>query len=163
MPKLLIPLDGSEPAEAILPYVASLIRDASDSVHLLSVLTQPYFVYAAENLAMMTELRECDANSAREYLKRIEQRLKAQGIGSVVIAVEYGAAATKICDYSQRAGCDMIALTSHGRSGISQWLIGSTADRVLRHATMPVFIVRGAAPDAAEPRSITQRHSSALS
>jgi nucleotide-binding universal stress UspA family protein len=94
---ILTPLDGSPFAESVLPYVVDLARKPGARVTLLMVVTQAPFVYAAENLAMLDELRELDAQAARRYLDGVVQRLAAQGLSAVDTRIDHGRPADCIC------------------------------------------------------------------
>jgi nucleotide-binding universal stress UspA family protein len=140
---ILVPLDASAFAESVLPYVVDLARRAHARVTVFSAVTQTYFVYAVENMAMLDALRERDLHAARHYLAGIAARLNAQGVSDVGTLVEVGSAAECICAAADGLGCDLIAMTTHGRGGIQRLLLGSVADRVLHHAHQPVFLAHG--------------------
>ncbi len=141
---ILTPLDGSPFAESVLPYVVDLARGSSARVTLLMVVPQTPFVYAAENLSMLDELRELDIQAARRYLAGVVKRLADQGLTNVDTHIDHGRPADSICANADGLGCDLIAMTTHGRSGFSRMLLGSVADRVLHIASQPVFLARNA-------------------
>ena len=78
---------------------------------------------------------------AEEYLKKIEDQLKAKGF-KVDAHVRYGDEAEEILDHISQKDVDLIAMTTHGRSGIKRFLLGSVAEKILRHSTKPIFLVR---------------------
>jgi nucleotide-binding universal stress UspA family protein len=78
---------------------------------------------------------------AEEYLGGLEKRLKAKGI-NVDSHVRYGNEAEEILDHASTRDIDLIAMSTHGRSGVGRWLIGSVAEKVLRHSPKPIFLVR---------------------
>jgi len=78
---------------------------------------------------------------AEEYLHGLEERLKAKGF-KVDSHVRYGDEAEEILDHSAQKDIDLIAMSTHGRSGVKRWLLGSVAEKILRHATKPIFLVR---------------------
>ena len=141
---ILIPLDGSEPAEAALA-VAGLIP--SRRVRLLTVepdTTGPMLASAPEWEAWRTG-REREAQAV---LQRAAEPLRRQG-RSVGTAVEFGDPADRIVDAAADADADLIVIGSHGRGGGGRVLFGSVADRVARHAAAPTLIVRGGERPAA--------------
>jgi nucleotide-binding universal stress UspA family protein len=78
---------------------------------------------------------------AEEYLRGIENRLKAKGF-KVDSHVRYGNDAEEILDHAAQKDIDLIAMTTHGRSGVKRFLLGSVAEKILRHSPKPVFLVR---------------------
>ncbi len=80
--------------------------------------------------------------AATEYLKAAAERLRAEGLSSVEERLLHGNAAAAILDLAQESPGAMVAMTTHGRSGIGRWVLGSVADRVVRHAGVPVLIIR---------------------
>lgn len=75
------------------------------------------------------------------YLRGIEERLKAKGF-EVESHVRYGDEAEEILSYSSKIGIDLIAMSTHGRSGVKRWLLGTVAEKILRYATKPILLVR---------------------
>ena len=135
--KILAPLDGSELAEAVLPYVAETAARTGAEVVLLTSI-QPIGVWEATaavlNLSQEEEL-------ALQYLDGQVGRLRAQGI-STRSRVVHGDAAAAILDAAADEAADLVAMSSHGRSGITRWLFGSVTDRVLHNTDIPLLIVR---------------------
>jgi nucleotide-binding universal stress UspA family protein len=79
--------------------------------------------------------------AAEEYLARIQARLTKEGL-SIETKVLTGRPAETITDFAQRERVDLIALATHGRSGVSRWVFGSVADRLVRSSSVPVLLVR---------------------
>jgi len=134
--KILVPLDGSECAENILPKVEKLASDLKASVALLRVAYAHTFPGVDTTEAEVKVVRE-----AEEYLRKVEERLKAKGF-SVDSHVRYGMEAEEILDHAAQEDIDLIAMSTHGRSGVGRWLLGSVAEKVLRHCPKPIFLVR---------------------
>jgi nucleotide-binding universal stress UspA family protein len=88
-------------------------------------------------------LRESARKEAAIYLKEKEESLVAEGVRTVSIFVMEGAAAEEIVNYGQTAPRAMIAMSTHGRSGVGRWILGSVAEKVVRHGDDPVLLVRG--------------------
>ncbi len=76
-----------------------------------------------------------------EYLEKIKKQLEAKGL-KVDTHVRYGQDAEEILDHASQKDVDLIAMTTHGRSGIKRFLLGSVAEKILRHSAKPVFLVR---------------------
>lgn len=124
---IVVALDGSRQAMQILPHVEEGVRLFGARVTLLLVLEEdadPHAVdLAAEHLAGAAGLLEEAGVVAHTELRR-------------------GDPAAELLDYAPRYDHDMIAMTTHGRSGVSRWMLGSVAEKVLRRATVPVLVVR---------------------
>jgi nucleotide-binding universal stress UspA family protein len=134
--KVLVPLDGSPCAEDVLPLIEKLAADLKASISLLRVAFAYTFPGVDPTEAEVKVVRE-----AEEYLRGIEDRLKAKGL-KVDTHVRYGNDAEEILDHAAQKEIDFIAMTTHGRSGVKRWLLGSVAEKILRHAAKPVFLVR---------------------
>ena len=78
---------------------------------------------------------------AEEYLDKLKKRLEAKGF-KVETHVRYGHDAEDILDHAAQKDIDLIAMTTHGRSGIKRFLLGSVAEKVLHHSTKPIFLIR---------------------
>jgi nucleotide-binding universal stress UspA family protein len=147
--RILVLLDGSKRAERVLPYVAHHAKMSGAVVTLFRVCQQPtlspFADYAtavpltgAELLEQWTteELKQCNL-----YLGRPEKRLKRAGIKVKAEAV-LGDTREEIIDYIGRNHFDLVVLTSHGRSGVARWALGSVAERVLQRCPVPLLLVR---------------------
>jgi nucleotide-binding universal stress UspA family protein len=148
--KVVVPLDGSELAEGVLPHVTQVIRDRGSQVFLLSVAplvkgVAPPVVDVRIPSADMQEERQHTRQEMAEYLKAVAQRLGSTA-ADVQVSVRFGRPADEILAFVSEVGADMIAMSAHGRSGISRWVFGNVADRVLRGATCPVLLVRAEHP-----------------
>jgi nucleotide-binding universal stress UspA family protein len=134
--RILVPLDGSECAEIVLPKVEKLATDLKASIALLRVAYAHTFPGVDPTEAEVKIVRE-----AEEYLRKIEERLKAKGF-KVDSHVRYGNDADEILDHAAQKDIDFIAMTTHGRSGVKRFLLGSVAEKILRHSPKPIFLVR---------------------
>lgn len=145
--RILLPLDGSSLGEAALPYVEELASVTGAEVVLFHVVNpRPELGlvdgYSPE-LGQMAEAQVSQAlEAAREYLGRIRDRLADRGI-TARCEVEIGSPADRVVAYASEANVDLVAMSTHGRSGIGRWLLGSVADEVLHAANRPVMLVRG--------------------
>jgi nucleotide-binding universal stress UspA family protein len=140
--RILIPLDGSEMAEHVLPMVIT-IAQALDAelvffqvpiAHVHGWMTGEWFVPIKGVLA--TAERD-----AHEYLGEVCSRLKKQGL-RVTAATMMGSVAESIIDYAEANHVDLVAMCTHGRTGLARWTLGSVADRVLRAGSTPILLVR---------------------
>jgi len=134
--KILVPLDGSQNAESILPQVETLAKIHNAEVILIRVA----FSHALTNEKLAE--RELQAVSdAKDYLAGLEGRFKSAGI-KVSSLSPCGHAAEKIIENARISNCDLIAMSTHGRSGLGQFVLGSVAIKVLHVATVPVLLYR---------------------
>ncbi len=141
---LLVPLDGSSLAEAALPYAFTLGKRLG--AQLLLLRAQP--PGPAEGGVPAKGVAAPGETLA--YLEEVQRRASAQGITSRIAAVP-GNAAEAILDAVATKKCDLVVMSTHGRSGITRWVLGSVADKVLHAAAVPVLLIRpkagGGAPD----------------
>jgi nucleotide-binding universal stress UspA family protein len=139
--RALVPLDGSGIAEAILPFIREIAGPLDMEVVLIRVvsLTPEEVIGVAPKFAPDTlEGRELEA---RQYLEPLVKELEAHGIRASA-RVSVGEPAGEIVAAARQAGADLIAMTTHGRSGLSRLLFGSVAESVLRSAPIPVFLLK---------------------
>jgi nucleotide-binding universal stress UspA family protein len=148
--KILAPLDGSELAECVLPHVEAIAKGCSvESVVFIRAL-DTYMPNVVQSYLGEEQRREMDEKAeamAKEYLDQLAGRVKLDGI-EVQKQLIKGRAAESIAEYATENDVDLIIIATHGRSGISRWVWGSVADRILRSACVPVLMVRapGCAP-----------------
>jgi nucleotide-binding universal stress UspA family protein len=142
--KILVPLDGSELAECVLPHVESIAKGCGvESVVFVRAvdtdMSSAAYAYIGES--MRKEIEESNEKAAREYLDQVVSWLKLDGV-KVQKQLITGRAADSIAEYATKNDIDLIVIATHGRSGISRWVWGSVADRILRSACVPVLMVR---------------------
>jgi nucleotide-binding universal stress UspA family protein len=139
--KILAPLDGSELAERALEHVKTVIKGwRAPKVILLQVIPRPaHPAHTLSDEVVRSESEKAEA-SAKEYLAKVADSLKGDGI-AVETVIVCGGPAEEILDYAKKNKVDMIVMSTHGRSGVSRWVFGSVAERVLRHSGTPVLIV----------------------
>ncbi len=138
--RLLVPLDGSPLAEAVLPEIAEMAAQRHGEIILLRVVLAHALPGVDPVEAQVRVVEE-----AQTYLAKVEAGLAARGL-AVTSVVRYGHAAEEILDHARAGGVDMIAMSTHGRSGIRRWLLGSVAEAVIRRSPVPVLLVRAALP-----------------
>jgi nucleotide-binding universal stress UspA family protein len=133
--RILVPLDGSALAEAVLPVVERLAADHEAEVVLLEVLEgQP-----------IRERERAAERQAGGYLEGALDALRARGVRRVRAAVWHGEADQAIANAATREAADLVAMSTHGRSGLDRLRFGSVAEGVVRRAPVPVLLVRGPA------------------
>lgn len=146
--RILLPLDGSEPGEAAVPYIGELMTRLDSEVILFGVVSAgqhirtigglDYILYPEQQLEMFKK-------EARGYLNQVYRRLKRRkGTVRVDLRVtdKAGDIAREIINYAEEKRVNLIAISSHGHSGIARWIFGSIANRVLQASSMPVLIVK---------------------
>ncbi len=134
--KILVLLDGSNCAENVLPMVEKFANKFNANISLLRVAFAHTFPGVDPTEAQIKVVRE-----AEEYLRKIALELEAKGF-KVDTHVRYGNDAEEIIDHANNNEISMIAMTTHGRSGIKKFLLGSVAEKVIRYSTKPVILVR---------------------
>jgi len=147
--RILVPLDGSAVGEAALPCVEELVTKLTPKVKveviLLQVLTSlTHYVIAGEASVQVPYTdREVEQikRKSRAYLNKIADELKNRGI-TVKTKVTTGRAVEGIIRIAEETRSDLIAMSTHGRSGLSRLTFGSITDKVLRAGTIPVLVAR---------------------
>jgi nucleotide-binding universal stress UspA family protein len=141
--KILVPLDSSSMAEAALPLARNLAECFGAEMVVLHVNTPMVMqYYAPEMLTMVAELEQTARIEANTYIHHTAASLMDRGIKASAVMKDDATAANAILDYADHNGVDLIAMSTHGRSGIGRWLLGSVADKVVHGAKMPVLLVR---------------------
>ncbi len=147
---ILVPLDSSERAEEILPHVEELCGIKMGKVILVHVVEPPAFVPAgalpAGSAAVVNPeayMDQIDALRAagEKYLTKIQTILKTKGIEAEVV-IESGPIAERIIHVAEQKDADLIALASHGRTGLSRVVFGSVAAAVLHRTETPLLLIR---------------------
>jgi len=147
--KILVPLDGSDVAEAALPDVEDLALKMAPGtqieVTLLQVVsTLTYNVLTDDDRAQIpyndSEIALIK-QKAQAYLETVASRMRGKGI-NVKTMVTTGHAAEEIIKAARDASANLIAMSTHGLSGLKRWALGSIADKVLHQSDIPVLVVR---------------------
>jgi nucleotide-binding universal stress UspA family protein len=158
--KILVPLDGSELAEKVLPHVQALAEKFGSEVILLRATLSPEELVPPTGMGMpmgdMTaygtmvtpgtvenfeELMEVEETETKTYLDTVVDRLKASGLNATAEHVE-GHAGDVIVDRAASLGAGLIIMATHGRSGLARAFVGNVADEVVRRSSCPVLLVR---------------------
>jgi nucleotide-binding universal stress UspA family protein len=143
--KIMVPLDGSELAECVFPHVDAFISQCQiRTIVFVRVLEAITPAIAGEYAINVEELETREANrkaAAEEYLTRVIGRMKPGGT-TLEKEVLVGRVADRLSEFAETSDVDLILMATHGRSGVSRWVRGSVADRILRAASVPVLMVR---------------------
>ncbi len=139
--RILVPLDGSALAQAILPYVMALARGFRSRVILFHVAETALDHEAPEQKTYADETMERIRPLAENYLAGVADELRREGI-DVETKVVKGRAAAQIMGYCEQENVGLIAMSTHGRSGLARWVMGSGIDKILRACEQPVLLVR---------------------
>jgi nucleotide-binding universal stress UspA family protein len=141
---IIVPLDGSPMAEQVLPHAIALSKALDIGITLLRAIPSAaeYFSYMDYPLPNYDELYQQVVADARQYLEAMKSQVSGLGAPRVATRLVYGNAAGAINDCAREMPNSAVAMTTHGRSGVGRWVMGSVADRVVRHAEGPVLVVR---------------------
>jgi len=143
--KILVPLDGSKLAECVLPHVESIAKGCGVQEVVFLRVAEPFHLRSGYGAYFSQEtINRIDADNkaaAESYLSQLMKRTRYDGV-SVKPEVITSIPAESIADYATKNSIDLIAIATHGRSGVSRWAWGSVADRILRSACVPVLMVR---------------------
>ena len=139
--KILVPLDGSEHSLAVLPFIEGFAKAFDASLVLLNVVLPLTAYVGAEFVIPTRDFLDEQLAWARQFLSRVVKEAEGRGVKAAQM-VMVGTGASEIVQAADDAGADMIALSTHGRSGLSRSLMGSVADAVVHRATLPFLVVR---------------------
>jgi len=143
--KIMVPLDGSELAECVLPHVEGLIKGCHVSnvvfVRVVEPPTTSHYGEVSISPEIYEETQSARKYKAKDYLDQIKNRLKYEGT-ELHSEVLIGRVADSLADYTEKNDIDLILIATHGRSGVTRWVRGSIADKILRSSRVPVLMVR---------------------
>ena len=149
--RLVVPIDGSETAEEVLPHVAYLAVALKIPVDLLQVTISEAEYYQAMSMGLRVlppslpsfqSFSNTLEEEASAYVANVRGRLSRQGVATVETRILQGNAAESIVDYAHTRPHSLVAMTTHGRSGVGRMILGSVAERVVRQSGGPVLLVR---------------------
>lgn len=142
--RIIVPLDGSDLAEEAMGQAKQLAKSMDIPVHVIRVV-DTYRTHAvpaagmALDYSMLAELAEEEIEDAKAYMKREIANISSEGL-TVTGEVLHGPIAQQIVDAANPE--DVIVMSSHGRTGIKRWFLGSVAEEVMRRANCPVLLHR---------------------
>src|SRR4030067_2347389 len=139
--KILVPLDGSELAKLALDHAEKLAKTFEAEIILFQVVPFMPF-YGSPELVTPLIVDEKQKEGAERYLLSLAEELKQKGL-KVSATVKTGQqVAVEIIDFAKEIGADLIIMCTHGRSGITRWVLGSIALKVLTRAETPILLLR---------------------
>lgn len=141
--RILVPLDGSKRAESILPYVEELAKVHGSTLVFLQVIEPGATMVTPYDMAPYydAEMGEQWVNEAKAYLEGLQKEFSQKNFKSRIM-VEQGPVVRTIIDAAQKENADLIAMASHGRSGLARVFYGSVAAGILQQADRPLLLVR---------------------
>jgi len=143
--KIMVPLDGSELAECVLPHVEAFIKGFNISdlilVRVVEPETLPYRIEGGVDPQIIAEKEATRKSAAKNYLEGIVKRFSREGT-AVHSEVIIGRVTESLADHAEENDVDVFIIATHGRSGVTRWVMGSVADKLLRSARVPVLMVR---------------------
>lgn len=143
--KIMIPLDGSPLAECVLPHVEAIAGGCPVRELVLVRVVEPERVYSVSNTPIDPNLaaaRESERRKeAEDYLHGVVDRLDEPGLVCEIKSI-VGRVAESLVDYCVENEIDLIIIATHGHSGVTRWVRGSVADKILRSSRIPVLIIR---------------------
>ena len=140
MAKIMVLLDGSPLAETVLPYVEDLARKLSLEILLVRVVKPLHMFWMDHYPTSLDEQEKAVEVEATNYLETTAEKLKAAGL-SAQSQLLTGHPATSIIELARETPHDIIALATHGHSGVMRWAMGSVAEALVRGTGDPVLIV----------------------
>jgi nucleotide-binding universal stress UspA family protein len=145
--RIIVPLDGSELSERVLPYVEGLAKNLDLEVKLIGVYGGPLlsggsgdsFYSSGQINSLITTIRA----ETVTYLAMKTEEMKQKDLKKVSFSAKEGLAADEIITIAREIPNTLIAMCTHGRSGVQRWMLGSVTETVVRHSDVPVLVVRG--------------------
>jgi nucleotide-binding universal stress UspA family protein len=142
---VMVPLDGSELAECVLPHVRAIAVGCSVVKVTLVRVVEPLLIRGSVGVRISPEekerLEKQSMDEAKDYLDQIAKSLKESGVAAESEVLS-GDVVSKLVDYANMNEVDLVIISTHGRSGVSRWVWGSVTDRILRAVCVPVTMVR---------------------
>lgn len=148
---MVVPLDGSELAELALPYAEELATALSLEVLLVRVARTDHLAFSYEEFAgRIPDFTSDLEREAARYLEAVSEGLRNRGL-AVRHRVLGGAPAPSLLDLARETPRNLIAMTTHGRSGLTRWVMGSVAEAMIRGSGDPVLVVRPRDQELSQP------------
>jgi nucleotide-binding universal stress UspA family protein len=139
--KILVPLDGSQLAKKALDHIEPLAKIFNAEIVLFQVV--PFMpMYSSPELVTPLIADEKQKESAEKYLANLSEELKKRGFKVSTMVRTGQQVAVEIIDFAKESGVDLIGMCTHGRSGITRWVLGSVAHKVLIRAETPILLIR---------------------
>lgn len=142
--KILVPLDGSKLAEKALPHAEELAHRFEAELILIRV-AEPGPRVTSDGLSSNKLENEQLLDEASLYLNSVKGELREHHLPAQTIVAQNRGVAETIIQKAYEKACDLIVMSTHGRSGVGQWIFGSVANKILQDAPCPVYLVRAKA------------------
>jgi nucleotide-binding universal stress UspA family protein len=141
-----VPLDGSQLAASVLPTVTTIAKSMNLEIVLFRAYELPASAYygSEDYLPNYEELKDNLRKEVQSYLGKEIETLKSQGVEKVSFFVTEGSGPDEIISYTRKRPDTLIAMCTHGRSGMKRWVLGSVTEKVVRHSVDPVLVMRAA-------------------
>ena len=142
---IVVPLDGSETAESVLPAVVEMAQRLDSEVVLFRAYNVSHRIYGGDDgrdPAIVADLIGGIRRAARDYLEKKTAELRERGVKKVRYILNEGLSADQIIALARQTPDNLIVMGSHGRSGIKRWVLGSVTETVVRHSGDPVLVLR---------------------
>jgi nucleotide-binding universal stress UspA family protein len=139
--KILVPLDGSEMAKTALGQAEKLAKTFDAEIILFQVV--PFMpIYGSPELVTPLIVDEKQKEAVEKYLANLTEELRKRGLRATAMVRTGQQVALEIIDFAKEVGTDLIVMCTHGRSGITRWVLGSIALKVLTRAETPILLIR---------------------
>ena len=139
---ILVPLDGSSFAEMALSHASALAAKFECKVTLVKVFENPHIYQAAVDQGVLEDIHRAAIKDASDYLESVKANLTAEGLSIELDLIEGDNVAAMLLEAIEECGADLVVMSTHGRSGFDRWRFGSVAQRVSRHTTVPIVLIR---------------------
>lgn len=141
--KIIVPIDGSGWSERAIPHAVDIARTNDAEIILLHVFIPPAADYVGEiALAGQEEGLMALREDTKQKLMALRGQVRAEKVNARVQLIEGTGVAGIICDYINEENADLVVMSSHGRTGVTRWLFGSVAHKVMQGVNVPVLIIR---------------------
>ncbi|MDD2921651.1 MAG: universal stress protein [Anaerolineales bacterium] len=144
--RILVPLDGSQRAEHVLPIVTQLVRIHKSKIHLVQVIQTPEMARqmppTAEDLDLANRVVARNREEAERYLEQVKSRSVLEGVTVQTHLITGNNAAAELHRVAEQEHIDLVALSAHGYSGNHQWPYGSTVNNFILYGKAPLLIVQ---------------------
>ena len=142
---LLIPLDGSYLSEAVLPIAIEMAQKFNSKITLTMVIQPPRVMYGDMYIPpteLLDQVTDVAHQHAETYLAKHFADIEMLGIGVRSEILDANNIADGLLKLVDSSDIDGIIMSTHGRTGVGRWLFGSVAERILRHAAVPILLIR---------------------
>jgi nucleotide-binding universal stress UspA family protein len=145
--RILVPLDGSTRAERAIPVAARITRTSGGSVILVRVVSSPIMLWSSlvQEPGVVQTVIDTHLSEAEKYLSTLTSSPELDGVPTETMVLS-GPVASTLLAVARSSHADLVVLCSHGYTGMTHWVLGSVAEKVARHAPVPVLVLREGGP-----------------